>query len=370
MRRGKILRSGIAAVAFGVVLAACSSASGGTDSAGGSVSRAPQDPNGTTLKVLGFADYMPKNVASTFYDQTGIKIDFTTSSSNEDAIAKIQAAGPGAYDIAWLTSPFVQGQIKAGGLEPLDHSAIPNLSNLYPEASQLDYDPGDQYSVPYAWGTTGICWRSDLVKSTTIDSWDDLLHPSPELAGKVTLIDEDRWLMLPALKQLGYSVNDTDPEHLQQAVDLLLQAKKTLLGFDGDTFYSKLVTGEALAVEGWDGWCNYGTAENPAIKYITPKEGSDIWVDTMVIPKGSTHIDQAQQFINFILQPEHQLWVAEHILFKVPNEKSMEMLDPAFLDQYPNMKVTPQELLQQEALQDLGDGQAAFSDAVTQVKSG
>jgi len=372
MRRGKMLRSAIAAVAFGVVLAACGNASSGTDGAGGgsSVSRAPQDPDATTLKVLGFADYMPKNVASTFLDQTGIKIEFTTSSSNEDAIAKILAAGPGAYDIAWLTSPFVQGQIKAGGLELLDQRAIPNLSNLYPEASQLDYDPGNQYSVPYSWGTTGICYRKDLVKDTTIDGWDDLLEPSAELDGKVTLIDEDRWILEPALKALGFSINTTDPDELQQAVDKTIAAKDHLLGFDGETFYTKLVSGEALAVQGWDGWCNYGTAEDPNVVYVQPKEGSDLWVDTMVIPKGSTHVQQAEDFINFILEPENQQWVAENILYKVPNQKSMEALDPAFLDQFPNMKMTPQELLQIEAMQDLGDGATAFSDAVTQVKNG
>ncbi len=370
MPRRNGVRFSIALVVVGLVLAACSSDSSSGGEAGASPSRAPQETGPVTLKVLAFNDYMPNNVSSTFQDQTGNTIEITTTSSNEDAIAKIQAAGPGAYDIAWLTSPFVDGMIKAGGLEQLDHSALPNLSNLYPEASQLAYDLGNQYSVPYAWGTTGICWRSDLVKNTTIDSWDDLLKPSSELAGKVTLIDEDRWLMLPALKELGFSVNTTDPDQLQQAADLTIAAKKTLLGFDGDTFYSKLVSGEALAVEGWDGWCNYGTAEDPNVKYITPKEGADIWVDTMVIPKGSTHVQQAEDFINFILQPEHQKWVAEHILFKVPNQQSMEMLDPAFLDQFPNMKVTPQELLQQEPLKDLGDGQAAFSDAVTQVKSG
>ena len=370
MGRRKKMRFAIATLAAGVVLAACSSSSDTGSGASGSVSRAPQESGPVALKVLAFNDYMPKNVASTFKDQTGNTIEITTTSSNEDAIAKMQAAGPGAYDIAWLTSPFVQGQIAADGLEPLDHDAIPNLSNLYPEASQLDYDNGNGYSVPYAWGTTGICWRDDLVKSTTIDSWDNLLHPSAELQGKVTLIDEDRWLMLPALKQLGFSVNDTDPDHLQQAVDLLLDAKNTLLGFDGETFYSKLVSGEALAVEGWDGWCNYGTAEDANIKFVVPKEGSDLWVDTMVIPKGSHHVEQAEQFINFILQPEHQKWVAENILFKVPNQKSMEALDPAFLDQFPNMKMTPAELLQQEPLHDLGDAAAAFSDAVTQVKSG
>jgi spermidine/putrescine transport system substrate-binding protein len=361
----------IAAVAVGVVLTACSSDSGSSGpTAAGSPSRAAQETGPVTLKVLAFNDYMPEDIPKQFKELTGNDMEITYTSSNEDAIAKIQAAGPGAYDIAWITSPFTQGLIAAGGLEQLDAAAIPNVANLYPEASQLDYDPGNQYSIPYSWGTTGICYRKDLVKNTTIDSWDNLLHPSSELAGKVTLIDEDRWILEPALKMLGFSLNTTNPDELQQAADMTIEAKDTLLGFDGETFYAKLVSGEALAVQGWDGWCNYGTAEDPNVVYVQPKEGSDLWVDTMVIPKGSTHVQQAEDFINFILEPENQQWVAENILYKVPNQKSMEALDPAFLDQFPNMKMTPQEILGMEALHDLGDGATVFSDAVTQVKSG
>lgn len=360
MRGRNGLRLAIGLVALSVVLAACG---------GGSSGQAEQETGDVTLKVLAFADYMPEDVAERFKAETGNTIEVTTSGSNEDAIAKIQAAGPGGYDIAWITSAFTQGLINEDALEPLAHDQLPNISNLYPESNELDYDPGNEYSVPYSWGTTGICYRDDLIKDTVIDSWDDLLHPSEELMGKVTLIDEDRWLMLPALKQLGFSINTTDPDELDQAANLLIETKPNLLGYDGDTFYQKLITGEALAVEGWDGYCNFGTAEDANIKYITPKEGADIWVDTMVIPEGSTHVEQAHEFINFILEPENQAWVAENILFKVPNKAAMESLDPALLDQFPNMKMTPAELLEQEAIQNLGDGQAAFSDAVSRVKA-
>ena len=374
MRRGKWWkRSAIAAVALVVLMAACGSDGGDGgegDGAAGSPSRAPQESGPVTLKVLAFNDYMPEDIPKQFKELTGNDMEITYTSSNEDAIAKMQAAGPGAYDIAWITSPFTQGLIAADGIELLDEGAIPNVSNLYPEASELDYDPGNKYSIPYSWGTTGICYRKDLVKNTEIDSWSDLLDPSPELAGKITLIDEDRWILEPALMSLGYSINTTDPDELQAAVDETIAAKDTLLGFDGETFYTKLVSGEALAVQGWDGWCNYGTAEDPNVVYVQPKEGSDVWVDTMVIPKGSTHVQQAEDFINFILEPENQQWVAENILYKVPNQKSMEALDPAFLKQFPNMTMTPQELLSQEPLLDLGEGQTAFSDAVTQVKNG
>ena len=361
---GRRFRHG-ALIAIAVGLTALIAACGGGESG-----QAEQETGPVTLNVLTFNDYIPENLAAEFEKKTGNKLEITYITSNEDGIAKIEGAEPGTYDIAFLTSPFTQGLIAADKVEALDGAKIPNLANLYPEASELAYDPGNAHSIPYSWGTTGICWREDLVGDTTIDSWADLLTPDDNLKGKVTMLDEDRWLLEPALKQLGFSVNTTDADELQQAVDLSIQAKSTLLGYDAETFYSKLVSGEAVAVQGWDGWCNYGTAEEPKIKFVVPSEGSDLWVDTLVIPKGSKHIEQAHQFMDFILEPQNGQWVAENILYKVPNKAAMDALDPALLEQYPNMAIPPATLLDQEALQDLGEGQSAFSDAASKVKAG
>ena len=150
--------------------------------------------------------------------------------------------------------------------------------------------------------------------------------------------------------------------------DLLIKAKKTLLGYDAETFYTKLDSGEAVAVHGWDGWCNY--AADPNVKWVLPSEGSDLFVDTMVIPKGSPRLEAAHQFIDFILKPENGQWVAENILYKVPNKAAMDALDPALLEKYPNMAITPAELLKQESLRDLGEGQTRFTEAATRVKAG
>src|SRR5690606_11976623 len=155
---------------------------------------------------------------------------------------------------------------------------------------ELEYDPGNKYSVPYTWGNTGLCYRKDLVPEPPT-SWDDLLDPAPELEGKVTMLATDRWLLLPALIKLGYSINTTNEQELEEAKELLLQTKEQLLGYDDTTFYSKLVSGEAALVEAWDGWCNYGIAENPDIEYVVPEEGTDVWTDTMVILESSENKD-------------------------------------------------------------------------------
>jgi spermidine/putrescine transport system substrate-binding protein len=357
MRRGRTGHVLVLAAALSLVLAAC-----------GGDGEVEQETGPVTLQVMNFANYMPEDIVERFREATGHTIELTLTSSNEDAIAKLDASPEGTYDVVFLTSPFAEAFINADRLEPLDHEQIPNLANLYPEASELAFDPGNEYTVPYAWGTTGICYRTDLV-SGEIDGWNDLLQPSDELAGKITMIDEDRWLLLPALKTLGYSANTTDEAELAEAADLTIQAKSTLLGFDAETFYTKLDSGEAVAVMGWDGWCNY-VADPSTVQWVLPVEGSDLWADVMAIPKGSPRLEAAHQFINFILEVENGRWVAENILYKVPNRAAMEALDPSLLETYPNMAMTPADLLEQEALRDLGEGQQAFTEAVTRVKAG
>ncbi len=357
MRQKHLIRS----LALGLTVALGAAACGGGSGA------APQETGSVTLQVMNFANYMPEDIAERFKAATGHSMEVTLTSSNEDAIAKLEASTAGTYDIAFITNPFSEGLNKAGKLEVLDQSKIPNLANLYPEATQIATDPGNKYSVPYSWGTTGICYRSDLIKETEIDSWKDLLEPSAELSGKITMMDEDRWLMIPALKVLGYSANSTDAAELDAAADMLIKAKATLLGYDAETFYTKLDSGEAVAVHGWDGWCNYAT--DPNVKWALPSEGSDLFVDTMVIPKGSTRMAAAHAFIDFILLPENGQWVAENILYKVPNKPAMEALDPALLVQFPSLAITPADLLKQESLRDLGEGQTRFTDAATKVKA-
>ncbi len=266
----------------------------------------------------------------------------------------------------FVSSPFAEALNKLGLAAPVDHSKIPNIKNLYPEAMQLQHDPGNTFSVPYTWGTTGICYRSDLVK-TEPNSWNDLLAPAEDVKGKETMLSTDRWLMAAALLAMGKSVNATDPETLDAAKAKLIEAKRNLLAYDDTVFYQKLVSGEAVVTHAWDGWCNYGIAENGDIKYVIPKEGSDLWVDTMVITAASENKDAAHKFIDYVLGVDNGKWVVENIMYKTPNKAGMEAIDKSLLEKYPNMAITPAELLKYEQLRDLGDGQKAFSKIVTEI---
>ncbi|MDH6266250.1 spermidine/putrescine transport system substrate-binding protein [Rhizobium sp. SG_E_25_P2] len=320
------------------------------------------------LVISNWAGYMAPDIAETFKKATGLEVEIVNHATNEEVMGKLMASGGKGYDIVFVSSPFAEILNGQGLAEPIDKAAVPNLANLYPEAASLAYDPGANFSVPYTWGTTGLCYRSDLVK-TTPDSWMNLLKPSDDLKGKVTMLATDRWLMAAGLFALGYSANEKDPAKIEEAKNLLIEAKKTLLAYDDTTFYSKLVSGEASLVHAWDGWCNYGITDNKDIKFVTPKEGSDLWVDTMVVMKSSEHKDAAMKFINFMLDAKNHAWAAANILYKVPNKAAMESLDPALITAYPNMGMTPAELTKFELLRDLGDAQKDYSKAVSEIKA-
>jgi spermidine/putrescine transport system substrate-binding protein len=311
--------------------------------------------------------YMAPDALDKFKAASGIDADKALHATNEEIIGKLMASGGEGYDVVFVSSPFAEVLQKQGMLASIDPVKVPNLKNLYPEANTLVYDPGNHFSVPYTWGTTGICYRSDKV-SPAPQSWNDLLKPSDALKGKVTLLATDRWMLGAGFLANGWSVNDTDASHLAAARDQLIAAKKRILSFDDTTFYSKLVSGEALMAHAWDGWCNYGTTDNAAIKFVVPKEGSDLWVDTMVVLKNSKRQDEAFKFINFMLAKENHAWVAENILYKVPNQAAMSGLSADLLQKYPNLATAPSELLKLEQLRDVGgDTQKAYTRAVTEI---
>ena len=167
----------------------------------------------------------------------------------------------------------------------------------------------------------------------------------------------------------GYSVNVTEEDKLTEVKDLLVSAKEDLLAYDDTTFYSKLVSGEASLVHAWDGWCNYGIAENADIKYTIPSEGTDLWVDTMVVMESSENKEAAHEFINYILGADTHKWVVENILYKVPNKASMEALDASMVETYPNLGMEPAAMLEYEMLRDVGNAQKDYSRLKTEVMS-
>ena len=320
------------------------------------------------LVISNWDGYMAPDAMDAFKAATGHTGEVVKHATNEEIMGKLVASGGKGYDVVFVSSPFAEVLNKLGLTETIDASKVPNLANLYPEAASLAYDPGNTFSVPYTWGTTGLCYRSDLVKAEP-SSWNDLLKPADDIKGKTTMLATDRWLLAAGQLADGFSVNETDPAKMEQVKNTLIEAKKTLLAYDDTTFYAKLVSGEALMVQAWDGWCNYGITDNKDIKYVIPKEGSDLWVDTMVVLKASENKDAAFQFINFMLDTKNHAWAAENILYKVPNKAAMDSLPAELSATYPNMAMPVAELTKYEVLRDVGEAQKEYSRIVSEIKA-
>ena len=319
------------------------------------------------LTVSNWDGYMAADTIDAFNTASGNQAELVLHATNEEIMGKLIAAKGVGYDVVFVSSPFAEVLNNLGLAETLDHAKIPNIANLYSEATELPHDPGNSFSLPYAWGTTGLCYRSDLVDTPT--SWGDLLAPEADVAGKTTMLATDRWLLAAGQLQLGYSVNETDPDKMAEVRDLLIEAKKSLLAYDDTTFYAKLVSGEAELVHAWDGWCNYGIGENADIKYMIPEEGSDLWVDTMVILKASENKDAAYDFVNFILDADNHRWAAENILYKVPNKAAMDGVDAGLIETFPNMGMAPADMLKFEQMRDVGAAQRDYSRLVSEIKA-
>ncbi|GGP89201.1 polyamine ABC transporter substrate-binding protein [Streptosporangium pseudovulgare] len=362
-----------AALVTGLALAvsACGGGSGETSAAdsGATAAAAQLDPNADLTKqsvtVTVWEGYTPKELPEKVKEKLKFDLKVTLHDTNEIAMAKLTSGADSGIDVAFVSGQYAQALNEAGLLEPLHPELIPNLANLYPEAKELAYDKGNVFSVPYTWGTTGICYRTDLVK-TPPASWNDILNPPADADKKVTMMTTERWLALPAIKALGYSVNTRSDEEMAKVKEKLLAAKPHLLGYDDTTFGDKLKSGEAVMVEAWDGWCPT-TEKN--IKFVVPKEGSDLWVDTMVILKSSKNKEAAHALINYILSPEIHGWAAENILYKVPNKAAMDQVDAKLKADNTPLQMTPAQLLQGESIIDLGEDSTKFSRLQTEVKA-
>ncbi|GAA3427226.1 polyamine ABC transporter substrate-binding protein [Streptosporangium sandarakinum] len=370
-RSPRSLPAAVLVTGLALAVSACGGGSGETTAAdsGATAAAAQLNPNADLTKqsvtVTVWDGYTPKELPEKVKEKLKFDLKVTLHDTNEIAMAKLTSGADTGIDVAFVSGQYAQALNEAGLLEPLHPELIPNLANLYPEAKELAYDKGNVFSVPYTWGTTGICYRTDLVK-TPPASWNDILNPPADAEKKVTMMTTERWLALPAVKALGYSVNTRSDEELAKVKEKLLAAKPHLLKYDDTTFGDLLKAGDAVMVEAWDGWCPT-TEKN--IKFVVPKEGSDLWVDTMVILKSSKNKEAAHALINYILSPEIHGWAAENILYKVPNKAAMDQVDAKLKADNTPLQMTPAQLLQGESIVDLGEDSTKFTRLATEVSA-
>jgi putrescine transport system substrate-binding protein len=279
------------------------------------------------LNIYNWNDYIDDRTIPLFQAQTNLRINYDVYSSNEDLLAKLRA-GPTDYDIVVPTSWFVPTYLKEDLIEPIRQDLIPNLTNLDREFVETDYDPGNRYTVPWQWGTTGIGFNRNQVPGGEVDSWTALFEPPASATGHVSLLREVSDLVGCSLIYLGKSPNSSEEADLAEVVKLVRSLKPRLKRFTTDTYIDELAANETWLAQGWSGDVFQAQDQNPDVSYVIPKEGSLRFVDVMCVPKGAPHPGNAARFMNYALHPKVQARISGYVSYGTPVSLAKPLLPP------------------------------------------
>ena len=323
---------------------------------------------GEELIVYNWGEYIDPDVLTMFEEETGIHVVYEEFETNEILYPKV-SSGAIAYDVVCPSDYMIQRMIENDLLSEINFDNIPNLKNIgkqYLEQSR-QFDPENKYSVPYCWGTVGILYNKTMVDEP-VDSWSILWNP--KYKDSILMQDSVRDAFGAALKYLGYSLNSTDLDELNEAKNLLIEQKPLVQAYVIDQVRDKMIGNEAAIGVIYSGEAIYTQKENPNLEYMIPKEGSNIWIDSWVIPKNAEHKENAEKFINFLCRPDIALKNFEYITYSTPNEAARELIEDESIR---NSKIAfpdASELSGCETFKFLGDkNDAVYNELWREVKS-
>ena len=279
------------------------------------------------LFIYTWAGYTDNALLDRFAEKTGIRVVADVFSSNEEMLARVQAGGARAYSIIYPSDYMVVQMTELGLLSPLDHSSLGGLDRLKKQFQNPVYDPGNRYSVPLSWGTTGLIYNTEQLKEAPED-WNYLWEHKQELAKRMTLASDVREVMGAALRMLGYSLNSTNQEQVKQAYEKLVELKPAIASFTTDAWRPQMLTGDLKVAMCYSSDANEVISDNDKLKYVVPKSGSSLWTDTLVIPKGAPNPEAAYKWINFLLQGDVAASLVERLSFSTPSEDAFSLLTP------------------------------------------
>lgn len=313
----------IAAFAAAVILMAlfvtgCSNPSTGENT--NNASNESSDKDAGEVNVYNWGEYIDESIFDDFEAETGIKINYTTFSSNETMYSVLRTGGSD-YDVIIPSDYMISRLISEGMLEKLDFSNIPNYSLIDDEYKKLAYDPTGEYSVAYMSGVTGIIYNTTMI-SDPITSWGALFDS--EYAGQILMFDNPRDAMAIALLYLGYSVNTTNPDELNAAFDLLVIQKPLKQAYVMDQIFDKLESGEAAIGPYYAGDYLTMRENNPDLAFAVPDEGANQFVDAMCIPKGAENKKNAELFINFMCSTDVAVKNTDMIWYTTANKEAAQ----------------------------------------------
>ena len=316
------------------------------------------------LVVYTWADYLSDDAKSGFEETFNCTLVLDTFDSNEAMIAKLESGATG-YDVLVPSSYAVKQLAAKDMLRPLDHSKIPNLSNVDSDHLARALDPGMEFSVPYMMAPTCLAYLASKVENPE-PSW--TLVADPALQGRVTLLDDMREVLGAALKVLGHSVNTTDPAAVNAAADLAIAWKKNIAKFENEQWKTGIASGEFFLVHGYAGELILVADEHEDVRVFIPREGAPFSCDDLCIPKTAKNPDLAHAFINHLCDAEVAAENMEWIGYRAPNQAAYPHLSEDFRGS--EILFPPAELFAKcEPLAHLGDALPVFTAAWDRVKN-
>ena len=273
--------------------------------------------------VYNWGDYIDPEVNDQFTKETGIKVVYSEYANNEEMYASVEP-GNVSYDVLFPSDYMIEKMINNNMLQKIDMSKIPNYEKIDAQFKGLPYDANDAYSIPYMWGTMGIVYNTTKV-TEPVTSWDILWDSKYD--DQIFMYDSERDSIMVALKKLGYSMNTRSEAELEEAKELLIEQAPLVLAYVGDEGKNKMINGEAALMLAWAGDAMVMLAENPDLAYVVPEEqGSNWFVDGIVIPNNATNVDEAYEYINFLCRPDIAAKNAEYIGYSTPISEAKELL--------------------------------------------
>ena len=261
-----------------------------------------------------------------FEEETGIKVIYDEFETNEIMYPKIEA-GASKYDVVCPSDYMIQKMIENDLVAELNYDNIPNakknIGEQYWEQSK-QFDPENKYSVPYCWGTVGILYNKTMVDEP-VDSWSILWNEKYQ--DNILMQDSVRDAFMVALKLNGYSMNSTNPDELNAARDSLIAQKPLVQAYVIDQVRDKMIGNEAALGVIYSGEALYCQKENPDLEYVIPKEGSNLWIDALVIPKNAQNKKNAEAFINYLCRPDIAKMNFDYITYSIPNSAGRELIE-------------------------------------------
>ena len=308
------------------------------------------------LYIFNWADFIDEPLLKTYEQKYGVEIIYDTYASGEDLLAKLQAGATG-YDVVFVDDNLVTTFAELGLLAPIDHTNIPNLKNIDPKFLDTPRDPGTKYCAPYLWGTSGIAYRKDVFGDHPPDSWAFLFDPEMARkwseAGGINLLNDQREVIGAALKYLGYSLNDTNEAHLQEAKEVILKVKPYIKSFNSEDYdETLLVPGEVVISHAWNGdvaqaaskTIDEATGESPWA-YVVPKEGGFIYQTGICVAAASQNKATAEHFINYLLEAHNAAANTNYTYYASSNAAAREFILPEILEDptlYPSQEIMDQ----------------------------